>query len=78
MATPWYVAEKVVALRAEGWTHKSIAVATGLCMRTVARVLSGKAKITYEDERDVVSVYRCKGCGNLVWLRPCLICEMKR
>lgn len=76
MADPQYIAEKVRKLKAEGWTQRAIGMATGLNFQMVSRILRGKAKIAEEqDIHKVVKVYRCKDCGNLVWLRPCAICE---
>lgn len=76
MAVPQYIAEKVRKLKAEGWTQRAIGMATGLNFQMVSRILRGKAKIEEEqDYHEIVDVHRCKGCGNLVWLDPCAICE---
>lgn len=77
MPVPKYIAEKALDLRAKGWSVKAIAVACGVCPATASKILKGQVAFSIEDHHREVKSYRCKGCGNIVWLEPCLICEMR-
>lgn len=73
---PGFVYDKIIELHRGGWSQRAIAVAAGVTTTTVGRVIRGTVqRRPDDDEHKVVRVYRCEGCGNLVWLRPCVICE---
>lgn len=81
--------ELVKAYRVAGWTIQEIHEQTGFGRNTIKRIIDAKppkfkpqskAKTDakpLEYKGRTVRAYRCKACGNIVTLKPCLICEVK-
>lgn len=74
---PAYIYDRIVELDGDGWSYRTIAASVGMSIGTVSKVVNQQLeRIKDPDEFHEVSTYRCRGCGILVRLKPCLNCKV--
>ena len=75
--------QQVKFLRRKGMSHRKISTETGVARTTISMIIAGKHKLQHQRNKtlsgpDYCPEYRCTGCGYLVILDPCLICDTER
>jgi len=80
MIPPHKIAEVEALLTDNGWySLRAIAEITGVSRGTIEKIKAGKRELkttrsSSGDPFQQVAPYRCPGCGQRVYLRPCVIC----
>jgi uncharacterized protein YerC len=74
----------ILRLLTDGYHHQEVSRLTGVSLATIARINKKQVKprkMQLPDDAppgyDVRRIRRCPGCGNKVYLWPCLECRLK-